>query len=83
MTDQNGKHVDKNDVRLAEGNRKLQISLEDLPSGTYTVDWKALSTDQHTMKGKFTFTVAPTVESAQFEENLFSYAETDRETHFY
>lgn len=65
VTSQNGKHVDNNDVSLAEGNRKLQISLEDLPSGTYTVDWKALSTDEHTMKGKFTFTVAPKVATAQ------------------
>lgn len=40
VTDQSGKHVDKNDVSLAEGNKKLQISLEDLPPGTYTVDWK-------------------------------------------
>ena len=37
VTDQSGKHVDKNDVSLAEGNKKLQISLEDLPSGSYTV----------------------------------------------
>ncbi|HEX7530677.1 MAG TPA: copper resistance protein CopC [Pyrinomonadaceae bacterium] len=58
VTDQNGKHVDKNNVTLAEGNKKLQIDLEDLGSGTYTVEWKALSTDQHTMKGKFTFNVS-------------------------
>jgi len=65
VTDQNSKHVDKNDVSLAEGNKKLQISLEDLSPGTYTVEWKALSTDQHTMKGKFTFTVATTAVSAE------------------
>lgn len=65
VTDESGKHVDKNDVSLAEGNKKLQITLEDLPSGTYTVDWKALSTDQHTMKGKFTFSVAPAAAAAQ------------------
>lgn len=58
VTDQNGKHVDKNNVTLAEGNKKLLIDLEELGSGTYTVEWKALSTDQHTMKGKFTFNVA-------------------------
>ena len=56
--DQSGKHVDKNDVSITEGGKKLQIDLEDLASGTYTVEWKALSTDQHTMKGKFTFAVA-------------------------
>ena len=58
VTDQNGKHVDKNNATLAEGNKKLQIDLEELGSGTYTVEWKALATDQHTMKGKFTFNVA-------------------------
>ena len=58
VSDQNGNHVDKNNVSLAESGQKLQIDLEDLGSGTYTVEWKALSTDQHTMKGKFAFTVA-------------------------
>jgi len=58
VTDQNGKRVDKNNATVAEGNKKLQIDLEDLGSGTYTVEWKALATDQHIMKGKFTFTVA-------------------------
>jgi len=58
VTDQTGKRVDKQNVGLAEGDKKLQVELEDLASGTFTVDWKALSTDGHTMKGKFTFTVA-------------------------
>lgn len=58
VTDQNGKRVDKNKATLGEGNKKLQVDLEDLVSGTYTVEWKALSIDQHTMKGKFTFNVA-------------------------
>lgn len=57
VTDQSGQRVDKNNATVAEGNKKLQIDLEDLGSGTYTVDWKALSTDQHTMKGKVTFSV--------------------------
>jgi copper transport protein len=58
VTDQTGKRVDKQNVGLAEDGKKLQAELYDLASGTYTVDWKALSTDGHTMKGKFTFTVA-------------------------
>src|SRR2546423_8327504 len=58
VTDQTGRRVDRNNVALADGNKKLQVELEDLGSGTYTVDWKVLSTDGHTMKGKFTFTVA-------------------------
>jgi len=58
VTDQTGRRVDKQNVGLAEGGKKLQAELEDLPSGTYAVEWKALSTDGHTMKGKFTFTLA-------------------------
>ncbi len=58
VTDQSGKRVDKNNATVVEGNKKLQIDLEELGSGTYTVEWKALATDQHTMTGKFTFNVA-------------------------
>jgi copper transport protein len=58
VTDGQGKRVDHGDVTLSEGDKKLQIALQDLGSGTYTVDWKNLSADQHTMKGKFTFMVA-------------------------
>ena len=65
VSDQSGKHVDRSDMSLAAGNRKLQISLEELPSGTYFVSWKTLSTDQHIMKGKFTFTVTATALAAQ------------------
>ena len=60
VTDQTGKRVDRGNVSLGEGNKRLQIDLEELGAGRYTVDWKALSTDEHTMKGKFTFTVAQT-----------------------
>ena len=76
VTDQSDKHVDKNDVSLAGGNMKMQISLEDLPPGTYTVDWKALSTDQHTMKGKFTFSVRATSSAAQTTPSPRSTAST-------
>ena len=58
VTDQSGKRVDQNNVTLGEGNKKIEIDLENLTSGTYTVAWKVLSADQHTMKGQFTFTVA-------------------------
>ena len=58
VRDQAGKQVDKNNPSVSEDGQKLQIDLEDLASGTYTVEWRALSTDQHTMKGKFGFTLA-------------------------
>jgi copper transport protein len=58
VTDQTGRRVDKQNVGLAEGDKKLQAELDDVTSGTYTVEWQALSTDGHTMKGKFTFTLS-------------------------
>src|SRR5215212_4106726 len=44
VTDQSGKRADKQNRSLAEGDKKLQVELEDLASGTYAVEWKALST---------------------------------------
>jgi len=58
ITDSSGKRVDKNEVTLAEENKKALVTLGELPSGKYTVRWKALSADQHTMRGKFSFTVS-------------------------
>jgi len=58
VTDQTGKRVDRGDVIVSEGGAKAQISLGELSSGRYTVDWKVLSADQHTIRGKFTFTIA-------------------------
>ncbi|QJF50410.1 copper resistance CopC family protein [Roseobacter ponti] len=31
---------------------------DDLPAGTYTVDWRGLSADGHPMQGTFSFTLA-------------------------
>ena len=58
VRDQQGKRFDRGGVILSEGNKKAHISLERLGAGTYTVVWKALSMDQHTLRGEFTFTVA-------------------------
>ncbi|MGH9872293.1 MAG: copper resistance CopC/CopD family protein [Pyrinomonadaceae bacterium] len=57
VKDQAGKRVDRGEVVLTEGNKKAQVELEELSPGIYTVTWKALSADQHTMRGNFTFTV--------------------------
>lgn len=58
VKDQQGKRFDRGGVTLSEGNKKAQVSLKALGAGTYTVVWKALSMDQHTLRGQFTFTVA-------------------------
>lgn len=58
VKDQTGKRVDRGEVALAEGNKKAQVELGDLTPGVYTVVWKALSADQHAMRGSFAFTLA-------------------------
>lgn len=58
VTDDNGKRVDNGDVRLADGNKKATVNLLQLAPGRYTVRWRALSADQHPMRGTFTFTIA-------------------------
>lgn len=62
VKDQQGKRFDRGGVTLSEGNKKAQVSLEALGAGSYTVVWKVLSMDQHTLRGEFTFTVAQGVE---------------------
>lgn len=58
VKDQQGKRFDRDGVTLSEGNKKVQVSLASTGAGTYTVVWKVLSRDQHTLRGEFTFTVA-------------------------
>lgn len=67
VKDAQGKRFDRGEVTLAEGGKKAQVELQDLPAGTYTVEWKALSSDEHTLKGKFTFTVAAAAAPAAAE----------------
>jgi copper transport protein len=68
VKDARGDRFDRGEVTLGEGGKKVRVELQDLPAGTYTVEWKALSSDEHTLKGKFTFTVeasgAPGAEEA-------------------
>lgn len=58
VKDQTGKRVDRGEVTLGEGNKKAQVELGELTPGLYTVMWKALSADQHAMRGSFIFTVS-------------------------
>lgn len=57
VTDENGKRVDKNDLSVSDDDKRLTTGLNELSSGAYKVDWRAISTDDHTIKGEYTFTV--------------------------
>ena len=58
VRDAAGKRVDKADSHV-EGDNKttIRVSLPPLEPGTYTVDWRAISTDTHRVNGSFTFRV--------------------------
>jgi methionine-rich copper-binding protein CopC len=53
-----GKRIDKADVRLDSGDRKIMhVSLPPLAEGTYIVVWRALTADTHRTDGAFIFRV--------------------------
>ena len=58
VTDASGKRVDKKSVILSEDGKKMSAELEATAAGVLKVEWKALSADDHLMKGEFSFTVA-------------------------
>ncbi len=60
VRDQQGNRVDRGQVGLTEGNKKVQVELGELGPGVYTVGWKSLSADQHAIRGRFTFSVVAT-----------------------
>lgn len=64
VKNQAGNLVTLGEVVLAEDNKKAQVEVEQLTPGVYTVEWKALSADQHAMRGRFSFTVAPPAPAA-------------------
>jgi|tagenome__1003787_1003787.scaffolds.fasta_scaffold20976090_1 methionine-rich copper-binding protein CopC len=60
VTDQNNNRIDKNDLSLAEPEKKLSISLDKskVQAGTYTVNWIVLSKDDgHITKGSYVFSL--------------------------
>lgn len=64
VRDKAGRRVDRGEVIHSEGGKKAQVELEELGAGTYAVVWKVLSADEHTIRGRFTFTVTAAATSA-------------------
>lgn len=67
VKDSTGNRFDRGEVTLGEGVKKASVELRDLPAGSYTVEWKALSADEHAIRGKFTFTVEASAAPASGE----------------
>ena len=60
VLDGTDKRVDKGDSQIEGADRNLlQVSVPQLPAGTYRVTWRVLSVDRHVSKGDFTFEIAP------------------------
>jgi copper resistance protein C len=58
VKDERGAQVDRGDARVDPSNPSLlRVSLEPLPPGAYTVDWRVLSVDGHVSEGRFAFRV--------------------------
>jgi copper resistance protein C len=58
VQDAQDKEVDKKDAHLDDKDKSLfLVSLPQLPAGTYTVIWHAVSVDTHKTQGHFEFTV--------------------------
>lgn len=56
--EQGGDRVDEANARVSPNNRKLLVvDLEELPEGSYTVDWRVVSTDGHPISGAGRFAV--------------------------
>lgn len=56
--DPHGRQMDKKDAHLDDKDKSLLLlSLPQLPPGTYTVTWHAVSVDTHKTQGHFAFTV--------------------------
>ena len=58
VKDAQGKEVDKKDVHVdARDKSLLEVSLPQLPAGTYAVIWHVASVDTHRTQGHFEFTI--------------------------
>jgi hypothetical protein len=58
VQDAQGKEVDKKDAHLDAKDKSLfVVSLPQLPAGTYTVIWHAVSVDTHKTQGHFEFMI--------------------------
>jgi len=60
VTDQAGKRVDADDVKVDGADRtQLYETLKPLPPGTYKVSWRVVSVDTHATQGTFSFDIGP------------------------
>jgi hypothetical protein len=59
VMDAGGGRVDQGKLAVQDDGRVLQVALQKLAPGVYTVDWHVTSVDTHKTEGHFSFTVRP------------------------
>jgi methionine-rich copper-binding protein CopC len=60
LTDGGGRRMDNGKPRVDRADpRQVQVPLKPLPPGRYTVRWRAVAVDTHTIEGNFSFEVRP------------------------
>jgi methionine-rich copper-binding protein CopC len=58
VLDSQGNRVDRDNARVDPDDRRVLIAdLEELPEGSYTVEWRVISADTHPLNGTYGFTV--------------------------
>ena len=58
VTDGAGKRFDNGEVNISADGKIISVSVADIRAGKYRVEWRALSADDHTIKGEYSFEVA-------------------------
>ncbi len=71
--DQQGNRVDEDDARVDPDDAKVLVAgLEELPDGSYTVEWRVTSLDGHIVDGTYRFLVAGAGESPAAAQSVDS-----------
>lgn len=66
VADQRGNRVDEDDARISSNDARLLLTdLQELPEGSYTVEWRVASADGHPVSGTYSFSVDALAADAQ------------------
>ena len=69
LTGPGGTRMTSGPLQAAPDGKTVWVDLEDpLPPGEYKVEWRALSADDHTIKGDFAFSVLSPVDRSSFAD---------------
>ena len=63
VTDGAGKRYDTGEVYISADGKIISVSVADIRAGKYRVEWRALSADDHTIKGEYSFELSVSSET--------------------